>query len=100
MKLSEPGTNTINVENITPFGIWVSDGKVEYAIPFSDFPCLKKASVEDLMNPVLYHGFHLCWEALDVDVDLSSLDHMDDFPIYFDSEPSSLMAVAEKSDDY
>ena len=100
MKSSTHGISTISVENITQFGIWVSDGKTEYAISFSDFPCLKKASIEDLMSPVLYHGFHLCWEKLDVDIDLSSLDHLEDFPLYFESDKPALSAVAEESGEY
>lgn len=100
MKSSMPGTNAISVENITPFGIWLSDGSKEYSIPFSEFPGLKKASVVDLMNPVLYHGFHLCWEHLDVDIDLNSLDNLDDLPVYFESDEVALMAVAEESEKY
>jgi len=101
MKSSAHGsTNKISVENITPFGVWLSDGKTEYNIPFSEFPCLKNASVEDLMHPVLYHGVHLCWEKLDVDIDLTSLDHLEDFPVYFGPENTSLTAVAEKPAEY
>ncbi len=100
MKSSLPGTTTISVENISPFAIWVSDGNREYAIPFSEFPCLKKASIEDLMNPVVYHGFHLCWEKLDIDIDLNSLDNLDKLPLYFESEKSALLAVAEETAQY
>jgi hypothetical protein len=95
------GTTTIRVENITPFAMWIYDGKKEYAIPFSEFPCLKKASLDDLMSPVLYHEFHLCWEKLDIDIDLRSLDHLEDFPLYFESDNSSAQSkVAEKSTEY
>ncbi len=95
------GTTTINVENITPFAIWVYDGKKEYAIPFNEFPCLKEASVEDLMHPVLHHEFHLSWETLDIDIDLRSLDHLEDFPLYFESATSSAHSkVAEEAPEY
>lgn len=101
MKSSVHGRNeSISVENITPFGVWLSDGKTEYAIPFSEFPCLKKAPVEALMNPVLYHGFHLCWESLDVDIDLRSLHHLKDFPLYFETDEPALHAIAEESGCY
>jgi len=92
--------SSISVENITPFGVWLSDGKKEYAIPFSEFPCLKKAPVEQLMQPVLYHEFHLCWESLDVDIDLRSLSHLNDFPVYFESKKPALHAVAEEDGVY
>jgi hypothetical protein len=52
------------------------------------------------MNPVLYHGFHLCWEKLDIDIDLNSLDHLEDFPIYFEPENNALRAVAENPEPY
>jgi hypothetical protein len=95
------GTATISVENITPFAIWVYAGEKEYAIPFNEFPCLKKASIEDLMQPVLYHGFHLCWEKLDIDIDLRSLDHIEDYPLYFESADASKRSkVAEDSQEY
>ncbi len=88
------------VENITPFGVWFNDGTKEHFIPFSEFPCLKKASIEDLMHPVLYHGFHLCWEKLDIDIDLNSLDHLEDFPLYFEPSEPALLAVAEEQAEY
>ena len=94
------GTDTISVENITPFAVWVFDGKKEYAIPFSEFPCLGKASVEQLMHPKLSHGFHLRWESLDIDIDLCSLDHLEDFPLDFESEEVPLSAVAEDTSEY
>ncbi|MDP6631283.1 MAG: DUF2442 domain-containing protein [Kiritimatiellia bacterium] len=100
MRSSTHGTSTISVENITPFGIWVNDGNREHVIPFSEFPCLKKASVADLMAPVLHHGFHLSWENLDIDIDLNSLDHLEDFPLYFESEAPALSAVAEERKEY
>ena len=92
---------SISVENITPFAVWVFDGKREYALPFSEFPCLGKASVEELMHPTLSHGFHLRWEALDIDIDLRTLDRLDDHPLYF--EPAALVAqskVAEETPQY
>ena len=95
------GTATISVENITPFAIWVFDGKKEYAIPFSEFPCLGKASVEQLIHPTLSLEFHLRWEELDIDIDLRSLDHLEDFPLYFESSESSARSmVAEEAPQY
>lgn len=95
------GTKSISVENITPFAIWVFDGKQEHVIPFHEFPVLKKASVEDLMAPTLSHGFHLRWENIDVDIDLRSLNHLEDYPLYFESSnPAAHSKVAENSTEY
>jgi len=95
------GNEFISVENITPFAVWVFDGKKEYAIPFSEFPCLGKASIDDLMHPVLFHGFHLRWEAMDVDIDLRSLNHLENFPLYFESPQATAHGkVAEESAGY
>lgn len=95
------GTAAISVENITPFAVWVFDGKKEYAIPFSEFPCLGKVSVDQLMHPTLSHGFHLRWEELDIDIDLRSLDHLEDFPLYFESPKSAAHSmVAEEPPEY
>ena len=92
------GTMSINVENITPFAIWVFDGEKEYAIPFNEFPCLGKASVEELMHPTLSHGFHLRWETLDIDIDLRSLDNLKDYPLYFEPSTSTVQSkVAEEA---
>ncbi len=95
------GPEFISVENITPFAVWVFDGKKEYAIPFSEFPCLGKASVDELMHPTLSHGFHLRWENLDIDIDLRSLEHLEDFPIYFESKQiPACRKVAEEPVEY
>lgn len=95
------GNEFISVENITPFAVWVFDGKKEYAIPFSEFPCLAKAAIDDLMHPTLSHGFHLRWEELDIDIDLRSLDHLEDFPVYFEPRQASAQSkVAEESAEY
>jgi hypothetical protein len=47
----------------------------EYFLPFEKFPWFKQARISQLSNVRLYHGAHLYWPDLDVDLSLNIIEH-------------------------
>ncbi|MDR3551173.1 MAG: DUF2442 domain-containing protein [Candidatus Babeliales bacterium] len=84
-KLKNPGKNISNaeVENISKEGIWVLLTDQEFFLPFTEFPWFKKATIEQIYNLQLFHGKHLHWPSLDVDIDVESLKHLDAYPLKY-----------------
>ena len=85
MKLKSLGKNTSNIEvlQISLHGIWLLVQSMEYFLPFENFPWFKKATVSQIHHVVLYHGVHLRWPDLDVDLELDSLDHLEKYPLVY-----------------
>ncbi len=83
MKSETVGTDTsqVEIQNISPHGIWVFLQGKEYFLDYERFPWFKKATVEQICNVQLLHGFHLYWEGLDIDLDIESLEKPDDYPL-------------------
>ena len=85
MKSRTLGENTSGAEvlNIDAHGLWLFAGGREYFLPYTEFPWFRKAAVADVLNVQLLHGFHLYWPALDVDLDLQSLEHASETPLVY-----------------
>jgi len=83
MRSSNAGTSTLEVEvlSISPKGIWLYVAGKEHFLPHKDFPWFKDARVSEINRVQLLHGRHLYWAALDVDLDLDSLEHPDRYPL-------------------
>jgi ribosomal protein S1 len=78
------GQTDVEVTNISRHGIWVFvDGK-EYFLPYEHFAWFKDARVSDVLNVELFHGNHLHWPALDVDLSLSSLEDPEKYPLVYE----------------
>ena len=58
-------------------------GDKEYLLPFTEFPWFAEAKVADIHTVELLHGTHLRWPALDVDLELSSLDNLIGYPLTY-----------------
>lgn len=52
-------------------------------MPYEDFPWFREAKVADILDVQLLHQFHLHWPALDVDLDLSSLEDTSETPLVY-----------------
>ena len=87
MKLRRPGKNTLEVEilNISLDGVWLYAKGSEYFLSYKDFPWFKNATVAEIHNVRLLHSQHLCWEDLDVDLELDSLKDLDRYPLKYKS---------------
>jgi len=85
MKSKTLGRNTSRVEvlNIDAHGLWLYAQEKEYFLPYDEFPWFKNATVADILKVELQHGFHLYWPALDVDLDLHSLEDTSETPLVY-----------------
>jgi hypothetical protein len=76
------GSN-VEVLNVSNNGIWLLANDREYFLPYGKFPWFKKANVVDVCKVKLLHGYHLYWPALDVDLEFSSLEHLEKYPLVY-----------------
>ena len=85
MKLAERGTSTSKVEilNVSPHGVWLLVRGREYFLPYREFPWFKDARLSEIEDVHLIHGHNLRWEALDVDLAIESLEHLDRYPLKY-----------------
>jgi hypothetical protein len=74
------------VTSISRHGIWLFAQDREYLLPFDKFPWFRNARLGDILEVELLHGFHLHWPKLDVDLELSSLQNPDQFPLVYSAE--------------
>jgi hypothetical protein len=66
------GTVTLGVEvtNVSPHCFWLLLGDEELAVPFTEFPWFKQATIE-----------HLYWPQLDLDLSVESIRAPERFPL-------------------
>lgn len=85
MKLKNHGKSTLSTEvtQISPHGIWLLVNGTEYFLPYEDFPWFKKATIGEIHHVRLNRGFHLRWPDLDVDLELDSLHHLEQYPLVY-----------------
>ena len=76
-------TSEIEVLNTDAYGLWLLAKAKEHFLPYEDFPWFKNATVADILKVELHHGFHLYWPALDVDLDLESLEDTSETPLVY-----------------
>jgi hypothetical protein len=77
------GTLAVEVTNISQHGIWLILHDKEYYLPYSDFPWFRNARVSEILAVELLHDFHLQWPALDVDLEMASLDDPSRYPLVY-----------------
>lgn len=82
MKSSKRGVNiSANVENITPFGVWLFVNGREYFLSYQDYPYFKDQTIKAIQNVELLHGCHLYWPDLDVDLEIDNLENPEKYPL-------------------
>ena len=83
MKSQRLGKNISKVEisNISPHGIWLYVGEREYFLSFVEYPWFRNARIAEIQKVEFLHGHHLYWPKLDVDLELSCLDHPESYPL-------------------
>ena len=64
-------------------GIWILVNEKEFFMPFTEFPWFLKATVEQIYNLEFFHDKHLHWPALDIDIDLESLQYPEAYPLKY-----------------
>ncbi len=83
MKSSVLGKNTsqVEVQDISPHGVWLYSKGREFLLSFKDHPWFKDAKISAVYNVKLLHRCHLYWPDLDVDLDINSLEHPEEYPL-------------------
>lgn len=87
MKSSVIGKNISKTEvlNISPNGIWIIVKESEYFLPYDEFPWFKNAKISEIFDMKLLHDYHLYWPKLDVDLELDTLKHLEQYPLSYKS---------------
>jgi hypothetical protein len=82
---SKNGTGTLEYEvtNIERYGIWLLADDKEYYIKFDDYPLLKKATVEQILNVQKTGPSQYRWPDIDEDIELEALDNPDKFVLRY-----------------
>ncbi len=85
MKSSHTGARTSNIEvlNVSLSGIWLLVKDTEYFLPYKEFPWFKDARITDVHHVQLLRDHHLRWDKLDVDLELDSLKHVEQYPLKY-----------------
>jgi len=82
MKSSKHGNAiSVSVENITPFGIWLLVQGKEYFLSYRDYPYFQEQVLSSIQDVQLFHGYHLYWPQLDVDLEIDNLEHPEKYPL-------------------
>jgi len=83
MKSSKRGISTLKPEitNISEHAFWIFFKGKEYFLPFEQFPWFKNATVQQISEIQLWHGKHLCWPSLDVDLSFAIIEHPEKYKL-------------------
>lgn len=83
MKSALHGSNTSDVEvtNISGHGFWMFIHGQETFLPFEQFPWFKDAPVGKILNVEMPSSHHLHWPELDIDLELDSIHHPENYPL-------------------
>jgi hypothetical protein len=78
-----PGTTILGAEftNISGHCIWMLIDDEELALPYSEFPWFKAATIQQILNVFRPSADHLYWPDLDVDLSVESIRHPERFPL-------------------
>jgi hypothetical protein len=76
-------TSGVEIQQVSPQGIWLLVRNTEYFLALRDFPWFRKATVEQLYNVRLLHGNHLHWPQLDIDLAVDSLKNLEKYPLKY-----------------
>ena len=75
------GLPECQVTAIEPLGLWLLVGQMEYFVPFSDYPGLGTATLDQIFAVQLIAPDQLRWEALDIDIELEALAEPEHYPL-------------------
>lgn len=84
-KLKKPGKSTLiaEVQNISNHGIWILIDNREFFLSFTQYPWFQQATIDQIYDMHFYHGKHLHWPSLDVDLEVESLQYPDAYPLIY-----------------
>lgn len=76
-----PGTTTLGAEvtNASGHCVWMLIDDEELALPYSEFPWFKVATIQQILYVVRPTADHLYWPDLDIDLSVESIRHPERF---------------------
>ena len=74
-------TSGVEVTNVSSYCFWLLLGDEELAVPYTEFPWFKKATIEQLLDVQRPTEGHLYWPQLDVDLSVESIRKPEEFPL-------------------
>ena len=74
-------TSEAEVLGISAQGLWLYVKGKEYFLSYAEYPWFRDAKIDGALNVQLLHGQHLHWPELDVDLDIDSLEHPENYPL-------------------
>jgi len=77
------GISGVEVQAISPFGVWVYVKGKEYLLSFQEYPWFKDARINEVYRVELIHGRYLHWPDLDVDLELDALENPEKYPLVY-----------------
>jgi hypothetical protein len=79
------GKKTLKAEitHISAHGMWLLFSDREYFLKYSLYPWFKEANISDLQNIRVSPSGNLHWPALDIDLELSSLQFPEAYPLIY-----------------
>jgi hypothetical protein len=82
-----PGTTTLAAEvtNVSGHRVSMHIDDEELALPYSEFPWFKAATIQQILTVLRPTSDHLYWPDLDVDLSVESIRHPDRFPLRAES---------------
>ena len=77
------GSTTLAAEvtHVSRHCFWLLLGDEELAVPFTEFPWFKQATIEQLSDVKRPTENHLRWPQLDIDLSVASIRNPEAFPL-------------------
>lgn len=82
-KLGKNISAKAEIQSVSQQGIWILVNDHEFFMPFKEFPWFLRATIEEIYNLEFFHNKHLHWPALDVDIEVESLIHLEAYPLKY-----------------
>ena len=75
--------NSVEVTNISPFGLWILLNDKEYFISNEDYPAFQSASIKHIANVEVDFSNNLHWQELDIDIEFDALENPEKYPLVY-----------------
>lgn len=75
------GTSAVEVTNVSVHGLWLLLNEQEVFLPFDKFPWFQDAPIGKVVHVELPSAQHLYWPELDVDLEVESILHPEQYPL-------------------
>jgi hypothetical protein len=73
--------SSVEVTNISSYGVWLLAGERELFLSYEDFPWFKNVSIGKVLNVEEPTPGHFYWPELDIDLTSEIIEHPERFPL-------------------